>query len=62
VVTDRIPKRFGLHPIQDIQVLTPMNRGSLGGRALNAALQEALNPGATPRVTRFGWTYAPATR
>jgi exodeoxyribonuclease V alpha subunit len=25
VVTERIPKRFGLHPIRDIQVLTPMN-------------------------------------
>jgi exodeoxyribonuclease V alpha subunit len=62
VVTDRIPKRFGLHPIRDIQVLTPMNRGSLGGRALNVVLQEALNPGATPRVTRFGWTYAPGDK
>ena len=39
VVTERIPKRFGLHPIRDIQVLTPMNRGSLGARALNAVLQ-----------------------
>jgi exodeoxyribonuclease V alpha subunit len=62
VVTDRIPKRFGLHPIRDIQVLTPMNRGSLGGRALNVALQEALNPDAAPRVTRFGWTYAPGDK
>jgi len=62
VVTERIPKRFGLHPIRDIQVLTPMNRGSLGGRALNVVLQEALNPDATPRVTRFGWTYAPGDK
>ena len=30
VVTERIPQRFGLHPIRDVQVLTPMNRGSLG--------------------------------
>ena len=36
-----------------------MNRGSLGARALNAVLQQALNPDATPQVTRFGWTYAP---
>ena len=35
VVTERIPQRFGLHPIRDVQVLTPMNRGSLGARALN---------------------------
>src|SRR6266705_1857899 len=62
VVTERIPQRFGLHPIRDVQVLTPMNRGSLGARALNVALQAALNPDATPRVTRFGWTYAPGDK
>jgi exodeoxyribonuclease V alpha subunit len=62
VVTERIPQRFGLHPIRDVQVLTPMNRGSLGVRALNVALQQALNPDATPQVTRFGWTYAPGDK
>jgi exodeoxyribonuclease V alpha subunit len=62
VVTERIPQRFGLHPIRDVQVLTPMNRGSLGARALNAVLQQALNPAAPPRVTRFGWTYAPGDK
>src|SRR6266446_4694997 len=58
VVTKRIPQRFGLDSIRDVQVLTPMNRGSLGARALNVALQEALNADATPTVTRFGWSYA----
>ena len=62
VVTERIPQRFGLDPIRDVQVLTPMNRGSLGARALNEALQAALNPEATPRVTKFGWTYAPGDK
>jgi exodeoxyribonuclease V alpha subunit len=62
VVTERIPQRFGLHPIRDVQVLTPMNRGSLGARALNGVLQAVLNPEATPRVTRFGWTYAPGDK
>ncbi|MEL6184889.1 MAG: ATP-dependent RecD-like DNA helicase [Myxococcota bacterium] len=41
----RIPKRFGLDPRQDVQVLTPMHRGPSGARALNQALQQALNPG-----------------
>ena len=59
VVTERIPQRFGLHPIRDVQVLTPMNRGSLGACALNEVLQAARNPEATPPVIRFGWTYAP---
>lgn len=44
LVTDRIPRRFGLHPVDDIQVLTPMNRGELGVDRLNSALRERLNP------------------
>jgi len=62
VVTDRIPERFGLDPVQDIQVLTPMNRGGLGARALNSDLQQRLNPNAQPRIERFGWTYAPGDK
>jgi exodeoxyribonuclease V alpha subunit len=58
VVAERIPRRFGLHPIDDIQVLTPMNRGGLGVHALNEALQARLNGAAEPRVTRFGITFA----
>lgn len=58
VVTDRIPKRFGLNPIRDIQVLTPMNRGSLGTRSLNVELQRHLNANAEPSISRFGWTFA----
>ena len=30
VVRDWAPTRFGLHPVRDVQVLCPMNRGSLG--------------------------------
>ena len=44
LVTSRIPHRFGLDPVRDVQVLTPMNRGPAGAIALNEALQAALNP------------------
>ena len=44
LVRDRIPKRFGLDPLRDVQVLTPMHKGDAGAVALNEALQEALNP------------------
>jgi exodeoxyribonuclease V alpha subunit len=44
LVASRIPNRFGLDPVRDIQVLTPMNRGPAGAIALNSALQAALNP------------------
>ncbi len=40
----RIPGRFGFHPIKDIQVLTPMHRGTIGATNLNNELQKALNP------------------
>ncbi len=39
----RIPEKFGLHPFNDIQVLTPMHRGVVGVSNLNAELQKNLN-------------------
>ncbi len=61
VVRERIPRRFGLDPIREIQVLSPMHRGSLGVRELNLRLQETLNPPRPnePHVDRFGWRFAP---
>ena len=44
LVTTRIPRRFGLDPRRDIQVLSPMNRGPLGTVQLNRRLRERLNP------------------
>ncbi len=57
VVRNRIPARFGLDPLRQVQVLCPMNRGSLGVGELNQRLQEALNPGRAeePVVAKFGW-------
>lgn len=62
VVIERIPHRFGLDPVRDLQVLTPMNRGNLGARALNVELQRQLNRSAGPRIERFGWTYIPGDK
>ena len=59
LVKTRIPKRFGLDPVRDIQVLCPMNRGGAGARSLNIELQSALNPAGERKVERFGWTFAP---
>lgn len=41
---ERIPKSFQFDPLQDIQVLTPLNKGTLGTKNLNRLLQDALNP------------------
>ena len=62
VVRERIPARFGLDPVRDVQVLCPMNRGGLGARALNLALQQALNPPGEIRVERFGWIFCPGDK
>jgi exodeoxyribonuclease V alpha subunit len=58
LVKTRIPRRFGLDVIRDIQVLCPMNRGGVGARSLNVELQAALNPASERKVERFGWTFA----
>ncbi|MBQ3059098.1 MAG: ATP-dependent RecD-like DNA helicase [Desulfovibrio sp.] len=44
LVRNHIPRRFGLNPVDDIQVLTPMLKGAVGAASMNALLQEALNP------------------
>ena len=57
--SEAIPRRFGLHPLDDVQVLSPMQRGELGARNLNLSLQAALNPPSAgkPQVERFGWVF-----
>jgi exodeoxyribonuclease V alpha subunit len=58
LLRERIPARFGLDPLRDVQVLTPMNRFELGARNLNTRLQEVFNPPQNgPEVARFGWTF-----
>lgn len=44
LVGKRIPDKFGFDPVEDIQVLSPMNKGAAGTISLNAALQDLLNP------------------
>ncbi len=42
---NRIPRRFGFDPLDQIQVMTPMHKGVVGASNLNRRLQEVLNPG-----------------
>ena len=58
LVKDRLPKAYGVNAIRDIQVLCPMNRGSTGARALNEALQAALNPPSDESVSKFGCRFS----
>ena len=54
VVSNRIPNKFKLDRLNDIQILTPMNRGSLGSRSLNIELQKHLNPNSRCPIEKFG--------
>jgi exodeoxyribonuclease V alpha subunit len=44
IVANRLPRRFGLDPRREVQVLCPMHRGPAGAGALNEQLQAALTP------------------
>ncbi len=52
LVLERIPQRFGFHPVNEIQVITPMYKGLLGANNLNHELQALLNP--DPNVLQRG--------
>ncbi|HRD94199.1 MAG TPA: ATP-dependent RecD-like DNA helicase [Accumulibacter sp.] len=54
LVQTRLPRKFQVDPIRDIQVLCPMNRGLTGARGINLALQAALNPPGEHSVNKFG--------
>ncbi len=55
LVRDRLSKKYG-YPPKEIQVLTPMQRGTVGAANLNIELQNALNPSG-PSLARGGYTY-----
>jgi exodeoxyribonuclease V alpha subunit len=58
VIRDRIPERFGLDPLREVQVLAPMNKSDLGVKNLNQELQKVLNKDASNvSVERFGWSF-----
>ena len=59
VVAERIPQKFNLDALRDIQVLAPVYRGPAGVTVLNERLQEKLNPASPNKPERrlFGITY-----
>lgn len=58
VVGTRIPRRFGLDAMRDVQVITPMQKGLVGARNLNDELAKLLNPAPLDSVERLGQTLA----
>jgi exodeoxyribonuclease V alpha subunit len=56
LISKRIPRRFGLSPRDDIQLLTPMRRFQLGADNMNVILQGVINPRGE-EFARFGRIY-----
>ncbi|GAC1406105.1 MAG: ATP-dependent RecD-like DNA helicase [Burkholderiaceae bacterium] len=54
LVKTRLPRKFHVDPVRDIQVLCPMNRSITGARGMNTLLQEALNPPTANSIEKFG--------
>jgi exodeoxyribonuclease V alpha subunit len=54
LVSNRVPRRFGFDPIDDVQVLSPMHRGDVGAQNLNMELQARLNPPGTAPELKHG--------
>lgn len=48
LAAQRLPKRYQLDPVEDIQVLSPMKKGTIGTLNLNSELQQVLNPSSNP--------------
>ncbi len=61
MVCERIPQVYGLDPMKDIQVLTPMHKGGVGTQELNNILQDRLNPG-PDAVVRGSRSFRPGDR
>lgn len=61
MVSESIPQRLGFNPIEDIQILTPMQKGELGAKNLNQVMQALLNPRGN-QIERFGVVFREGDR
>lgn len=57
LVTTRLPKKYGFDPMEQIQVLAPMRKGTIGTNNLNDILQGVLNPSKEEPLMRMGLKY-----
>lgn len=57
LVSTRLPKKYGFDPMEGIQVLAPMRKGTIGTNHLNEVLQGVLNPSREEPLMRMGLKY-----
>lgn len=58
LITDRIPRKFGYKASEDIQILSPMQRGGCGAQSLNVELQKILNPPTERSIEKYGCCFS----
>lgn len=54
---NRLPKAYNINPVDDIQILCPSRKGTLGTVELNKLLQEKLNPSSRKKAEHKGYMY-----
>ena len=57
IIAEKLPELYKINPLIDVQVLAPMNKGTLGVRNLNLVLQERLNPNKLNTITSMGTNF-----
>ncbi|MFS0757460.1 hypothetical protein ABC383_22520 [Noviherbaspirillum sp. 1P10PC] len=62
LVKTRLPRKFQVDPVRDIQVLCPMSRSLNEARDLNQLLLEALNPPGESSIEKFGYRFSVADK
>lgn len=57
IISNKLPELYRVDSMADIQVLVPMNKGTLGVRNLNQVLQDRLNPRKQITITSMGTNF-----
>ncbi|MDA0967687.1 MAG: ATP-dependent RecD-like DNA helicase [Proteobacteria bacterium] len=58
MIRDRIPEKFNMNPVTDVQVLCPMKRGGVGSQSINIELQKVLNSNYSEGIEKYGQIFA----
>lgn len=62
LITKRIPERFSVNPVTDIQLLCPMTKSNGGTYQFNTLLRPLLNPNNTTGIKHHAWEYKPGDK
>lgn len=58
LIRHRLPATYGLNPLRDIQVLSPMIKGTVGVENLNVQIQKLLNGNSSSHIDHWGHSFS----